>query len=148
MTTPLLKVETTASTAEDTISSAKAIVASAKERLHDLQTEAGSPASALITLSIVDTPDAADAEYGSKVKSGAGMLLVLLVLSCSLVVALEGLLRRRREARAPEADSTGAGSTGAGSTGVGVTWETSRAPNGTSGGGSDRPPSPREPLEF
>jgi hypothetical protein len=92
---PLLKVETTAATSEAATSSAKIIVETAKQRLASLQSEAGSPANQLFSLSIVDAPDGADAEYGDTVKSGAALLLVLLVVSCSLVFAVEALSRRR-----------------------------------------------------
>jgi hypothetical protein len=92
---PLLKVETTASTSEAATSSAQIIVETAKQRLASLQSDAGSPASQLFSLSIVDAPDGADAEYGDTVKSGAALLLVLLVVSCSIVFAFEALSRRR-----------------------------------------------------
>jgi hypothetical protein len=92
---PLLKVETTAPTSEAATRSATIILDTAKKRLATLQSDAGSPTSQLISLSIVDAPDGADAEYGATVKSGAALFLVLFVVSCSTVFAVEALSRRR-----------------------------------------------------
>jgi hypothetical protein len=128
---PLLTVETTAPTSDEATGSAKIIVETAKQRLASLQSEAGAPTNQLITLSIVDAPDGADAEYGKTVKAGAALFLVLLVASCAIVFAFEALSRRRAARKEATVAAKDNGAAGNGAAGNGA------AGNGAAGNGAD-----------